>query len=236
MQRMQRWPHHIGLAVFNALCMYLLLPAGLVGIAMWAEKNGIGVFNRVDLAKGLDIGFGILLLDLSMYMQHVLSHRIPVLWRLHQVHHADQDLDVTSGLRFHPIEAILSLAYKAIIVCLFGISPEVTLGFEILLNANALFNHSNVYLPGWLDRCLRLFLVTPDMHRIHHSIDQREYSHNYGFQLTWWDRLFATYQQSPKLGHIEMKVGLQSPNGQMVVANTWLDLIKLPVYKKNNES
>jgi sterol desaturase/sphingolipid hydroxylase (fatty acid hydroxylase superfamily) len=151
---------------------------------------------------------GFLLLDLVIYIQHVLFHRVPVLWRLHRMHHADLDIDVTTGLRFHPIEIVISIFIKIAVVIAFGIPAIAVLAFEVALNATSMFNHSNVEMPQWLDRTVRLFVVTPDMHRVHHSIHRRETDSNFGFNLPWWDWAFGTYRAQPEAGHLAMTIGL----------------------------
>jgi sterol desaturase/sphingolipid hydroxylase (fatty acid hydroxylase superfamily) len=205
----RRWFHNLTVAVLNALVVRLVAPAGAVGVAWWAQQRGLGVFNRWALPPGVAIVGSILLLDLLVYGQHVAFHKVPLLWRLHMVHHADEDVDVTTGQRFHPVEILLSLGLKALAVIALGAPPVAVLLFEVILNGTALFNHGNARLPGPVDRLLRLLLVTPDMHRVHHSVERYEHDSNYGFNLPWWDRLFGTYRGQPDAGHTGMTLGLR---------------------------
>jgi sterol desaturase/sphingolipid hydroxylase (fatty acid hydroxylase superfamily) len=186
----------------------MILPIGAVGMAVLAESNGWGLFNNVQLPGWLAGILAFILLDFAIYLQHVLFHAVPALWRLHMVHHADLDIDVTTGLRFHTIEIVLSLGIKLAVVSLLGAPALAVLAFEIALNATSMFNHSNLRLPGWLDRVLRLLLVTPDMHRVHHSASPRETNSNFGFNLPWWDFLLGTYCAQPHEGHERMTIGL----------------------------
>jgi len=203
-----RWWNNLGLFALNTLVARLLLPIGAVGVAQVAEANGWGFFNQLDMPGWLAIVLAFVLLDFTIYLQHVLFHAIPALWQLHRVHHADLDIDASTGLRFHPLEIALSLGIKLVVICLLGAPLWSVLTFELLLNATSLFNHANVRLPTWLDRVLRLIVVTPDMHRVHHSIDVRETNTNFGFNLPWWDYLLGTYLAQPKKGHEAMTIGL----------------------------
>jgi sterol desaturase/sphingolipid hydroxylase (fatty acid hydroxylase superfamily) len=182
---------------------------GAIGVALAATTHGWGLLNNVDLPGWLAVMLCVVMLDLLIYLQHVLFHALPILWRLHLVHHADLDVDATTGVRFHPLEVLLSLGIKIGAVVLLGVPALSVLLFEILLNATSIFNHGNVRLPGWLDRILRLIVVTPEMHRIHHSILSRETNSNFGFNLPWWDYLFGTYRFRPAAGHERMTVGLE---------------------------
>jgi sterol desaturase/sphingolipid hydroxylase (fatty acid hydroxylase superfamily) len=206
--RQQRWPGNLGITLLNTLLLRALLPLGAVGVAVLARQRGIGLFNVIELAPWLSIALSMLLLDLAIYAQHVVFHRVPWLWRLHRMHHADTRLDVTSGARFHPLEIGLSMAFKTVLVLALGVPPLAVLLFEIVLNACAMFNHANARLPARLDRALRLLLVTPDMHRVHHSVIAQEMHSNFGFNLPWWDRLFGTYRAQPQAGHQDMSIGL----------------------------
>lgn len=203
-----------GLLVVNALVLRVLFPATAVATAAWAAQNDFGLFNNAGFINGgalpgLAAGvFAFVFLDFAVWLEHVVSHKIPILWRLHRVHHADVDLDVTSGLRFHPLEIILSMGWKAGLVALIGAPVLAVLLFEIVLNGMAMFNHSNVRIPEPVDRFLRLALVTPDMHRSHHSILREETDRNYGFNLSIWDRLFGLYTRAPIKGHDGMTIGL----------------------------
>lgn len=186
----------------------LLLPFVAILAAADASTRGWGLLNIISLPGWLELIIVIMLLDLAIWLQHVLSHKIPVLWRIHQVHHSDIEFDVTTAIRFHPVEIGLSMAFKIGLVYVLGPAAWTVVFFEILLNASAMFNHANIALPQWLDRVVRSILVTPDMHRIHHSVHRHEHDTNFGFALSWWDRLFGTYTQSPQDGHKAMKVGL----------------------------
>ncbi|MEM1264380.1 MAG: sterol desaturase family protein [Pseudomonadota bacterium] len=199
---------NLGLVVIDTLALRVLLPVAAAGVAMVAERKGWGVLNVVPLPQWLAIVTAILALDLAIYAQHVAMHRLPILWRLHQVHHADRAFDVTTGVRFHPLEIIVSMLYKCCCVGVIGAPVVAVVAFEILLNAASLFNHGNVRLSGTLDARLRRVIVTPDMHRVHHAVYRDETDSNYGFFLSWWDRLFGTYVAEPRDGHTEMQIGL----------------------------
>ena len=206
--RLWRWPHNLGIVVVDALVVRLFVPTAAVGAALYAAGHGIGLFHLFDLRLSLAALLGFLVLDLVIYAQHVVFHYVPWLWRLHRMHHADLDIDVSTGLRFHPFEILISLAIKIAIVMAFGIPPVAVFVFEVVLNATSLFNHSNVTMPPWLDSVLRFALVTPDMHRVHHSVQRVEHNSNFGFNLPWWDRLFRTYRREPAAGHDGMTIGL----------------------------
>jgi len=206
--RVRRWPTNWAIVVLDALLVRLIFPIGGVGLCIWAEMNGVGLFNAFEATGWLPAIAGFLILDFAVWLQHLAAHKIPLLWRLHRVHHADGDMDVTTALRFHPIEILLSFMWKAAIAIALGVPPEAMLVFEIVLNGAAIFNHANARLPLALDKVLRLFLVTPDMHRVHHSALQVETDSNYGFNLSLWDRLFRTYTDQPRGGHDGMTVGL----------------------------
>jgi len=203
-----RWASNLGLTGLNVIAVRGVLPATAVGAAVVAERLGWGLLNRIAAPDWLAVVATVVVLDLVIYLQHVLFHAVPALWRLHMVHHADLDFDVTTGARFHTIEILLSMGVKTAAVLLLGAPAAGVVLFEILLNATAMFNHSNVRLPGKLDRVLRLVIVTPDMHRVHHSVVRREANSNFGFQLTWWDRLLGTYRDQPAAGHLGMRIGL----------------------------
>lgn len=203
-----RWLNNLGLALLNSLVLRLVAPLGLAGVAFWAEQQGWGLFSWLPLPPLLAHLLAFLALDLIVYGQHVLFHAVPFLWRLHLVHHADLDFDVTTGVRFHTLEMLLSLGIKAAAVILLGAPPLAVLLFEILLNATSLFNHGNVRLPPAIERLLRLFVVTPEMHRVHHSAQPQETNSNFGFNLPWWDYLFGTYRSQPAAGHEKMTIGL----------------------------
>jgi sterol desaturase/sphingolipid hydroxylase (fatty acid hydroxylase superfamily) len=204
----RRWPANVGLVVIDVLTLRLLLPVTAVGAAGLATEQGWGLFNRIAAPHWLEISVAVVLLDLAIYVQHVATHRVPLLWRLHRVHHSDIAFDATTALRFHPAEIVLSMLFKIAVIVALGAPAIAVLAFEVLLNATAVFNHGNVRVAGWLDRQLRRVLVTPDMHRVHHSVHPDETDSNYGFCLSWWDRLFRTYRPAPREGHLAMTIGL----------------------------
>lgn len=206
--RLLRWPNNLGIMALGAILVRLLVPLTAMGAAALAEANQWGLFQQFRLPQALTIVLGLLLLDLAIWAQHRLFHAIPWLWRLHRMHHADLDFDVTTGIRFHPLEILLSMLIKVAVVMALGLSPLTVLVFEILLNGTSLFNHGNLRLPASLDRYLRWFVVTPDMHRVHHSWYRDETDSNFGFNLPWWDRLFGTYRAQPRDGHEKMIIGL----------------------------
>lgn len=203
-----RWITNISLVVIDTLALRLVMPILAVGMAHYASERGWGLLALVDLPLWAEIIIAFLLLDMLIYAQHIAFHKIPILWRFHKVHHADRDLDVTSGARFHPVESVLSMAYKLVCIVLIGPAALSVFLFEVVLNAASMFNHANVRLPLGLDRVVRLFIVTPDMHRVHHSIIKRETNSNYSFFLTLWDRMFQTYTAQPEKGHDDMTIGL----------------------------
>jgi sterol desaturase/sphingolipid hydroxylase (fatty acid hydroxylase superfamily) len=204
-----RWMNNISLVVLNTVLMRLLLPFATVAVAWYAIDHNLGLFNVLSLPIWLEIVLSIFILDLIIYWQHRIFHKVPVLWRLHRVHHVDQDIDVTTGSRFHPIEIFLSLMVKFSAVIILGVPVMAVILFEIILNAAAMFNHSNVALPKSLDKYIRWFLVTPDMHRVHHSRIVKETNSNYGFNIPLWDRIFTSYIAQPKLGHTDMEIGVK---------------------------
>lgn len=207
--RKRRWPANIGIVVLDSLLVRALFPMVAVGVAVLGETQGWGLFNIVGAPFWIVVIVSVLVLDFAIYVQHVVFHKVPILWRLHRMHHADLDFDVTTGARFHPIEIILSMLVKMALVAALGAPAVGVIIFEVLLNATAMFNHGNLRLPLQVDRVLRLFLVTPDMHRVHHSAIRRETDSNYGFSLPWWDRLCGTYRPQPKAGHDGMIIGLE---------------------------
>jgi sterol desaturase/sphingolipid hydroxylase (fatty acid hydroxylase superfamily) len=206
--RAPRWTNNLGILVVDVIAVRVLIPTAAVGAALFAAERGWGLFHLAGLPAAFAAILGFLILDLVIYGQHVVFHKVPMLWRLHRMHHADLDIDVTTGLRFHPFEILISLAIKIGVVIAFGIPPVAVLVFEVVLNATSMFNHSNVSMPPKLDRIVRLLLVTPDMHRVHHSIVRAETDSNFGFNLPWWDRLFRTYRPQPQSGHDGMTIGL----------------------------
>ncbi len=208
--RRDRWPHNLGLLFVDVLVLRLLAPGAVVGVASAAEARGWGFLNIVSLPGWAAFMIGVVVLDLVIYFQHVMFHAVPTLWRLHRVHHADQDFDVTTGTRFHPIEILISTVIKCAAVAAIGAPAMAVLVFEVLLNATAMFNHANASLPARADSWVRWLVVTPDMHRVHHSVFYDESSSNFGFNLPWWDRLFGTYRKEPRLGHDAMTVGVDA--------------------------
>src|SRR2546422_8111962 len=208
--RSLRWLNNLGMTILDALVVRIVIPTSAVGFAVLAESRGWGLLNHVPWPVWLEVVLAVVLLDLAIYGQHVLFHFVPVLWRFHRMHHADLDVDVTTGTRFHPIEVFLSFGIKFAVVVSIGASPVSVLIFEILLNATSLFNHSNVRLPERIEPLVRLFVVTPDMHRVHHSIVNRETNSNFGFNLPWWDWLVRTYRPQPQARSEEHTSELQS--------------------------
>ncbi len=204
-----RWPNNLGVVMVDTLLVRILFPTTAVGLALVAEARGLGLFNAIALPPWVAVTAAVVLLDLAIYFQHVLFHAVPVLWRVHRMHHADLEFDATTGLRFHPFEILLSMAIKLAVVAALGAPALAVLIFELLLNATSIFNHGNVRMPARLDRILRWIVVTPDMHRVHHSILSRETNSNFGFNLPWWDRLFGTYRAQPAAGHEAMTIGIE---------------------------
>jgi len=207
--RLFHWINNLSLSVLNSVLLKLLFPILAFGIAVFAEARQLGAFNLVQMPAWLEVLLALLLLDLAIYLQHMVFHKVPLLWRLHGVHHSDVDIDVSSGIRFHPIEIILSMLIKMAIVLLIGAPALAVLLFEIILNATSMFNHANFYLPLKIDLMVRKLIVTPDMHRVHHSIHRQETDSNYGFNLSVWDRLFGTYVAQPRDGHDTMLLGIE---------------------------
>ena len=207
--RRLRWPNNLGIVAVDTVVLRILFPTAAVGMALLAEQRGWGLMNALAAPAWIAVPASVVLLDLAIYLQHVVFHAVPVLWRLHRMHHADLDIDVTTGLRFHPIEIMLSMVIKLAVVTALGVPAVAVLVFEVLLNATSMFNHANLRLPPSVDRALRWILVTPDMHRVHHSVVVAETNSNYGFNLPWWDRLFGTYRDQPAAGHDGMTIGVE---------------------------
>ena len=210
--RSTRWVTNWSVTILNTITLRLLavaLPLLAVGAAIDAEAQGWGLFNAISLPLWFEITVVVLILDFAIWLQHLITHKVPLLWRLHRVHHADVDMDVTTAIRFHPVEIALSMLLKIGLVYLLGPAAIAVVLFEIILNGTAMFNHSNLALPAWLDKALRKVLVTPDMHRVHHSVHRHEHDSNYGFSLSVWDRVFGTYIPQPEAGHDDMQVGLE---------------------------
>lgn len=217
----KRWFTNWTIVIIDSVLVRLLFKTAAVGGALWAAEQGIGLFNMVAAPYWLAIIVSFIVLDFAVWLSHVASHKIPIFWRIHRMHHSDVDFDVTTAIRFHPIEIILSMIWKYAVVVAVGAPATAVLLFEIVLNGGAMFNHSNWRLPLWIDRWLRLIIVTPDMHRVHHSIERREHDTNYGFNLSIWDRLFNTYTDQPELGHTDMKIGLKPWQDEQPTGLSW---------------
>jgi sterol desaturase/sphingolipid hydroxylase (fatty acid hydroxylase superfamily) len=222
-----RWTNNLGIVFLNTALVRVLFPTTAVALALTAEAQGWGVLNHLALPEWLAVGVAILALDFAIWLQHVVFHAVPALWRLHRMHHADLDYDVTTGARFHPIEILLSMLIKFSAILVLGPPAVAVLIFEVALNATAMFNHGNVRLPLGLDRVLRLLLVTPDMHRVHHSIEDHETNSNFGFNLSVWDRLFGTYKDQPDAGHTGMTIGIREYRNEKEV-DRLLGMLALP--------
>lgn len=222
-----RWINNIALMVLYTVMLRLIFPVAAVGIASYSHSQGWGVLNVIELPFTVSVMMAIAVMDFIIWLQHVVFHLVPAFWRLHRVHHADLDYDVTTGIRFHPLEILLSMVIKFAAIALLGPPVLAILLFEILLNITSMFNHGNVTVPKSIDRVVRFVLVTPDMHRVHHSVDDKESNCNFGFNSPWWDRLFRTYQDQPKFGHQGMTIGLtefQKPRDVVLL----LGLLRLP--------
>ncbi len=217
-----RWLSNLSITLVNPVVVRAVSPFLPVGMALLAQKNGWGLLNNVILPYWLGVAAAVIVLDLVIYLQHVMFHTVPLLWRFHMMHHADLDIDVTTGLRFHPIEMIISMGIKLSTVALIGPPALAVLIFEILLNGTSMFNHGNVHLPKILDRTVRLLMVTPDMHRVHHSVAIRETNSNFGFNFPWWDRLLGTYRDQPAAGHEGMTIGLSQFRDPRQLTLLWL--------------
>lgn len=228
-----RWTNNLSLVVIDTAILRLAFPVLAVGLAGIAKINGWGLFNMIDLPLWVAVIFAIMLLDLATYVQHIVFHAVPGLWRLHRMHHADLEFDATTGLRFHPAEIVLSMTVKLALVLAIGAPAVAVLAFEVILNAASIFNHSNIAMSPAVDRVVRLFLVTPDMHRVHHSIEPRETNANFGFSVPWWDRLFGTYLAQPAKGHLEMKIGIEQFRSRREL---WLDRMLVQPLREIAES
>ncbi len=207
--KMLRWSSNLGLVVLNTVILRLVFPLAGAGLAAFCAQQGWGLLNHFQVPAVLAIPLAVVAMDFVIWLQHVMVHAVPALWRLHRVHHADLDYDVTTGARFHPIEILLSMLIKFATITVLGPPVVAVVIFEVLLNATAMFNHGNIRLPDGMDRVLRLFVVTPDMHRVHHSVEDDECNSNFGFNLPWWDRLFGTYRDQPRAGHEAMAIGIR---------------------------
>lgn len=226
--RTLRWPSNLAIVALNTTLLRIFLPATAVSLALLGAKRGWGLLNNLPLPEWAAIVASVVVLDLAIYLQHVMFHAVPALWRLHRMHHADLDFDVTTGARFHPIEIILSMLIKFGVVAALGASALSVLIFEVLLNATSMFNHGNVRIPAPLDRYLRWLMVTPDMHRVHHSIVVDETNSNFGFNLPWWDRLLGTYRSQPAAGHDGMTIGIEQFRE---ARELWLDRMLLQPFR-----
>ena len=221
----RRWLTNLGIAGVDSVVLRVMaalaVPVAAVAAAFYAQAHGLGLLNQVGWPQWLKLVLSLLALDLAIWAQHLASHKIAILWRLHQVHHADRDIDVTTAVRFHPVEIALSMLWKIVVVVPLGASPFAVFLFEVILNACAMFNHANIALPAWLDRIVRALVVTPDMHRVHHSVLRREHDSNYGFNLSVWDRLFRTYTAEPEAGQLGMQIGLTPYQSEAPTRFTW---------------
>ncbi|WP_295808677.1 sterol desaturase family protein [uncultured Nitratireductor sp.] len=218
----RRWFANLSMVLISSAVLRVVFPAAAVGAALWADARGWGLFHAVGVHPTLAGAIAFVVLDFAVWLEHVASHKIPFLWRIHRMHHADNGFDVTTGLRFHPLEILLSMFWKAVIVIALGAPVLAVLLFEIVLNGTSMFNHSNINIPSRLDRALRCIVVTPDMHRVHHSTIMRETDSNYGFNFPFWDRLFGTYTAQPRLGHEGMEIGLLEYRGSLTARLLWM--------------
>jgi sterol desaturase/sphingolipid hydroxylase (fatty acid hydroxylase superfamily) len=228
--KITRWFSNLCLVLIDSIVVRLIFPTALVGIAFLTQQRGWGIFNQFEMPSLLKITLSVLILDLAIYLQHIMFHSIPLFWRLHMVHHSDMDIDVTTGIRFHPIEIVLSMGIKMIAAILIGPPPIAVVVFEVLLNGTSMFNHGNVRYSQNIDSFLRLLVVTPEMHRVHHSTIRWETNSNLGFNFPWWDRLFGTYRDQPAKGHLEMSIGLDQFKEPNKLTLPWL--IVLPFIGK----
>lgn len=228
MNKTVRWTNNLAVTVLNGVLVRAILPVATVGVAGFAAERGMGLLNFFHLPYLLVIVLSVLALDLAIYLQHMMFHAVPLLWRLHRMHHADLDFDVTTGARFHPIEIVLSMLFKFAVILVLGPPAVAVLVFEVLLNAASMFNHGNVRMPEPIDRIVRWLVVTPDMHRVHHSVNPRETNSNFGFNLPWWDRLFGTYRAQPRSGHNRMTIGIEQFRSPREL---WLDRMLLQPFR-----
>jgi sterol desaturase/sphingolipid hydroxylase (fatty acid hydroxylase superfamily) len=217
-----RWFGNLGVVVIGAVLLRIVFPITAVQLALWAGQKGWGIFNAMDMPFWLAVVLSIIILDFIIYLQHVIFHAVPTLWRLHMMHHADLDYDLTTGIRFHPLEILISMVIKFSAIVVLGTPALAVILFEIILNGMAMFNHGNFFIPLRLDRVLRWFVVTPDMHRVHHSVFPSETNSNYGFNLAWWDRVMGTYRAQPRLGHQGMTIGLNQFRDPSKLTLLWM--------------
>ncbi len=228
-----RWPNNLGIAALNTVLLRVVFPTTAAGLALIGEQTGWGLFNAYPVPYWLAVAAAVVFLDFVIYLQHVMFHAVPALWQLHRMHHADLDFDMTTGSRFHPVEILLSMVIKFGVVAALGAPALAVLIFEVLLNATAMFNHGNVRIPLTIDRVLRLVVVTPDMHRVHHSAIVDETNSNFGFNLPWWDRLFGTYRAQPRAGHEKMQIGIEDfRTGR----DLWLDRMLVQPFRHGSKS
>lgn len=232
--RGRRWLTNVAIVALDGAVLRFGFPILAVGVAALAEARGWGLLGAVDWPQWIEALIAITVLDFAIWLQHVVSHKVPILWRVHRVHHADRDFDVTTGFRFHPIEIALSMVWKFAVIVALGAGPLAVVIFEVILSALAMFNHANVAIPANLDRILRLVIVTPDMHRVHHSVIHRETDSNYGFNLSLWDKVFGTYRAQPEAGHCEMQIGLPQHRGFEAARLGWSLL--LPFRNRDKQS
>lgn len=225
-----RWLGNFSLLIISSVVARLIVPIGVTGIALYASSQGLGLFNNINIPNWLIITLSVLLLDLMIYWQHRIFHLVPMLWRFHKVHHADSHIDASTGLRFHPIEILLSILLKGLAVLLLGVPTIAVIIFEVALNGFALFNHTNIRLPRWLEYPLRAILITQVLHRIHHSQVVEETNSNYGFSVSWWDRLFGSYKSQANKSDEDLDIGLKSYKADNKTA-TLLSLLKMPFDK-----
>ena len=232
--KIHRWKTNLAMATLGVIALQILIPVTATLTAIWAQQNRWGMLNNMEIPQWTAIIITIIILDMAIYWQHVLSHKIPVLWKFHKVHHTDRDLDVSSGVRFHPVEIMLSMIYKCAVIAILGAPPWAVFIFEIALNASAMFTHSNAKLNLNADKIIRKIFVTPDMHRVHHSVRPNETNTNFGFNLSIWDRIFKTYIPQPKDGHKNMKLGLNEYQNNNPTKLTWS--LKLPFTGKKSQT
>ncbi len=227
-----RWVNNLSITLLNTLLTRLAIPLAAVAMAAIAQQQQLGLLNHINLPMWQLITIAVVMMDLALYLQHLVFHHVNYLWRIHRMHHADLDFDVTTGVRFHPIEIMLSTIIKVAVVLMLGTPIAAVIIFEILLNATSLFNHANIYIPKRVDQVLRYFLVTPDMHRVHHSAIPAETNSNFGFNLPWWDYLFKTYRAQPKAGHLDMTIGIEYFRTKR---DLWLDRLLLQPFRKTSK-
>jgi sterol desaturase/sphingolipid hydroxylase (fatty acid hydroxylase superfamily) len=226
--RLLRWSNNLAVVVLDTVLVRLTFPIVAIGLAIVARDRGWGIFNVVGVPGWIAVVASVLVLDLAIYLQHVMFHAVPALWRLHRMHHADLEFDVSTGLRFHPLEIVLSMVIKLGVVAALGPPAVAVLVFEVLLNATSMFNHSNVDIPPAIDRILRRVVVTPDMHRVHHSVHPHETNSNFGFNLPWWDRLLGTYRAQPQDGHLAMTIGIEQFRTRR---DLWIDRLLIQPFR-----